>query len=206
VPQRIRRFWAHLNGQPARASYEVALVILPGDEVQNHARRLQVELKRRFPRAAGVATQPHITLKLGFGADTLEGLEAYLDELAAGLERFDVGVGAIDCFDEGIVFLDVERHPRLEQLRRRMLNDLRARFGVEAYALEAGDAYRFHITLAHGLSPADLELARRELTRPATALRFELERLALFYYSDEGWVSHKCATIPGGIRERTAIS
>ena len=87
-----------------------------------------------------------------------------------------------------------------------MLNDLRARFGVEAYALEAGDAYRFHITLAHGLSPADLELARRELTRPATALRFELERLALFYYSDEGWVSHKCATIPGGIRERTAIS
>jgi 2'-5' RNA ligase len=190
--RRARRGFSGAGGPPA-----AALAALPDQRVHDAARSLQLELERRYGANPGLDAPPHITLKLGFEVGRWEPFERYLDELAATTEPFELAVGDLGFFDEGVVFLEVERHPRLEALRRRILADLRARFGVEPYLLEAGDAFRFHVTVARDLAPVAFADARRSLQVSRPALRFRLERLALLRSAGEGWVAGRTATLTG---------
>jgi 2'-5' RNA ligase len=195
----MRRAWrsARRRWPGGGARQAIAFCALPDERVHDAARSLQLELERRYGANPGLDAPPHITLKLGFEVGGPEPFERYLDELAATTEPFEVAVGDLGFFDEGIVFLEVERHPRLEALRRRILADLAARFGIEPYPLEAGDAFRFHVTVARDLGPAALADARRSLQVSRPALRFRLERLALLRSAGEGWVTGRTATLAG---------
>ena len=186
-----------LAGRPPAGPWprSVAICALVDDRVHNAVRRLQLELEARHGANPGLDAPPHVTLKLGFTVVAPEALEQYLDELAASSEPFDLSVGDLGFFDEGIVILDVERHPRLEALRQRLLGELAARFGVEPYPLESGHGFRFHITIAHGLAPKAFAEARRSLPTSRAPLQFRLERLALLYAVGDAWFTGRIATL-----------
>ncbi len=195
APRWVRAGWRRLRRRVTPWPRHVALCALLDDRVHDEARGLQRMLEVRYGTNPSLQAPPHVTLKLGFEAAGPEPLERYLDELAASTEPFEVGVGDLGFFDEGIVFLEVERHPRLEALRRRILADLAARLGVQPYPLEAGDAFRFHVTLAHGLAPAAFADARASLPVSRPPVRFRLDRLALLYAAGPGWVTGRTATL-----------
>ncbi len=199
VPPGVRRLVNRLRGRPAAAGgpFEIAYVLPVSDELSNAMRRLQVELEAGYGVNRALSTPPHITLKLGVPASSIEPFERHFDRLVGEVEPFEVCVQGIDFFDEGIIFLGVEPEPRLEALRRRILHDLSEGLGIQPYPLEEGDRFRFHVTLAHGLTPEAFARARRSLDRATPRHRFTVDRLSLFCYTRDSWFAYKLGALRG---------
>lgn len=176
------------------APLHVGYAILVSDEVRAYAAAVGADLARRFGTNPAPREEPHITLKQAFEVPSLEPHERYLDELAAGIEPFEIVLSDIGFFEPDIIFLDVEPDPRLETLRRKVLRDLGERFRVRPYPLE-GDAYHFHATLAQGLPPAATAEARRMLAAGGVRFRFAFDTLGLLYHTGEHWTVHKKAAV-----------
>jgi 2'-5' RNA ligase len=157
-------------------------------------RRLQLQLWRELRANTGMAVSPHLTLKQGFAAQTLEPFERYFDGLVAEIEPFEITVRGLGFFDDGIVFLDVEQNGRLDALRRRVVRDLSTEFGVRPNALE-DDRYRFHVTLAEGLPRDSFERARQALQGVDDEFRFACASLGLLCNTGAGWMTYKRSTI-----------
>jgi len=191
----IRRYIRRARNRGEFRNFEIAYVILVSEEVHNYMSRLQVQILKEFGVNPGLKADPHITLKLGFEASGLDPYERYLDELARETEPFEICIRDIGFFEEGIIFMDVEDNPPLEKLRRRILNELSERHGIEPYPLE-GDRYHFHATLAYGLSKRDFAKAQRALRDTKVEFRFVLDTLALFCHTGDGWIAYKRATVP----------
>lgn len=181
----------------ARATpFSLAYVVPVGEAVHNEMRRLQLQMLREYGPNPGMEVSPHITLKQGFGARTLEPFEAYLDRLAAEVEPFEITVKDYGFFDEGIVFLDVVRTQRLDALRRRVVRDLSTEFGVRPNDLE-GDRYHYHATLHQGLPRASLERARQVLRGVRLEFRFTCDTLALLCNTGAGWMTYQRRSLAG---------
>jgi len=186
-------------------TFEIAYVILVSDEVHNYMSKLQIDILKEYGMNPGLKASPHITLKLGFEVSELEPFERYFDKLVGEIEPFEICMKDIGFFDEGIIFMDVERNPQLEKLRRRILKDVSEQCGVEPYPLE-GDRYHFHATLAYGLSKHDFARARQTLKDMKVEFRFALDTLALFCHTGNEWVVYKRATVSQSLtRPRTRI-
>jgi 2'-5' RNA ligase len=185
----MRHFW----GTTIRKSapIRVAYVIVPSDEVHNYVRKVGVGTLSKYGAVSDIEDCPHITVKQAFAVDALEPFERYLDNLAGEVEPFEIVIDGIGCFDpQGIVFLNVRPDPRLETLRQRILRDLSAQFGIQPYPLE-DERYRFHATLASGLSDADCADARRALEKGRVEFRFMFDTLGLLYHSGGRWITYK---------------
>jgi len=188
-----------VRGRPAATggAFEIAYVLPVDDALNNYARKLQLDLEARHGLNRALSTPPHITLKLGVPATAIEPFERCFDRLAAEAEPFEVCVEGLDFFDEGIIFLGVAPQPRLEALQRRILQVLSEELGTRPHPLEEGGRYRFHVTLAHGLTRGEFDRARRSLDRATPRFRFTVERLALFCYTRDFWIAYKVATMAG---------
>jgi len=190
----IRRHIRRARNKGEFRSFEIAYVILVGEEVHNYMSKMQIGILKEYGVNPGLKASPHITLKLGFEASGLDPYERYLDELAREIEPFEICVRDIGFFDEGIIFMDVEENLALEKLRRRILADLWDRHGIEPYPLE-GARYHFHATLAYGLSKRDFAKAQRALRDTKVQFRFVLDTLALFCHTGDEWIAYKRATL-----------
>ncbi|MEX8517087.1 MAG: 2'-5' RNA ligase family protein [Leptothrix sp. (in: b-proteobacteria)] len=172
---------------------EVAIVLLLPDEVHHQIHRLQLELLRRHGLSPSLCAPPHITLKLGFKCQDVEAVAEYLAELAARVPPLPLSLKNFSHFDEGIIFLDVEANPALEQLRRNLLHDLAQRYRVEPRPIEQS-GYHFHVTLTYGLPRRifNTELAR--FTNLSKVFSGMGDRLALLVNVGGHWVTYKsCA-------------
>lgn len=176
---------------------QVGLALMVSDEVHNAMRRLQLDLAQACGTNPALRLTPHITLKQPFHAGALAAVEAYFDELASSVTLDEVhlsGVGYFDDETEGVAYADVAPHPALEQLRRRILADLAARFHVVPAEVE-DDRYHFHATLAYHLTAQQLTRARAALADVTLDLRFTPARLGLFYYTGDLWIVYKLARL-----------
>ena len=189
----VRRILARLGwtGEPPAAPTWVAYAIVPGDEVHNFVRRAQARVLARY-RPGSLDDCPHITIKQAFQVEALEPAERYFDRLAGETEPFDLETDGVGRFEgHGIVYLGIRTDPRLEALRRRILADLSAQFGVRPYPLE-DDRYRYHATLASGLSEADAAAALQALGDTGVGLRLRFDTLGLLCRTaGRRWVTYK---------------
>src|SRR5262245_13064703 len=98
------------------------------DEVHNVVRHLQLRLAKACGGNAAPRLTPHITLKQPFHAREMPAVEAYFDTLAPRIHLDEVHLRNIGYFEEdpteGVAFVDVAPHRPLEDLRRRILDDL----------------------------------------------------------------------------------
>jgi 2'-5' RNA ligase len=173
---------------------EVAVVLLLDETAHHLARQRQLAVLRRHGVNPGLAATPHITLKLGFKCRDPQAVADYLDELAARFEPLSVTLKDFGHFDEGITFWDVVPDAGLDRLRRALVADLTARFGVTPRPLE-GDAFRFHVTLAHGLPAAAFRAERDALAREHAVHRFIGQQVALLVRCDHHWIDYKTVTL-----------
>jgi hypothetical protein len=188
----LRRLLRGLLGRDEPPVLALALLLPEADA--SEVRRLQGAM-----RAAGaspdLATPPHVTLKLGFQAPAGAGLERWMEELAAGAAPVAVDLGEVARFDDGVAYVAVAPDAALDALRRRVVAELSSRFGVAPEPLEVGDAFRFHVTLSHGVSAE--ALARSAAGLAAAPRRCRLERLAWLRWAGDRWVVHRAATLGG---------
>jgi 2'-5' RNA ligase len=173
---------------------ELACVLLPGEPLAGVARALKAELAAAHGHL-GPEAPPHVTLKLGFAARARP-LARHLAALAAEVAPLSLEILGPATFDEGILFLDVARSSALDALRRRLLAELAARFGVAPLPLEAGEGFRYHLTLGHLARPA-LEAARRSLDGRAFPSG-TAERLGLLRFAGDRWVVEGDWALRGG--------
>ncbi|MEX8492483.1 2'-5' RNA ligase family protein [Sphaerotilus sp.] len=182
---------------------EVAVVLLLDDTAHHQARQRQLAVLRRHGVNPGLAAAPHITLKLGFKCRDPQAVADYLDELATRFEPLPVTLKDFDCFDEGIAFWDVVPDAALDQLRRTVVADLHTRFGTTPRPLE-GNAFRFHVTLAHGLPAAAFRAERDALAREHAEHRFTGQQVALLVRCDHHWIDYKTVTLGRSTRRSAA--
>ena len=171
---------------------QLGLAMIMDDETHNLVRSLQLRVVRELGVNNPALKQvPHVTLKQPFHAKTLEPIEAYFDELRAGLTPIPLEFSGLGYFDDDrVVFLDLTPDEHRESLRRRILADLGARFKVKPRDIE-DDRYHFHLTLAYGLTPEDHARARALLAEERVQLRVVCDTLGLFYYTGEEWIVYK---------------
>jgi 2'-5' RNA ligase len=190
VVSRARRSLGFENASTL-ARPEIAYVLPLGDEAHNFMTQLQVDISRRHGGLNdGMTAPPHITLKLGFRTPDLAQFAGYLDEVAQSTPAFEVSLSGISSFEEGIIFLDVEPNPTLDQLRRRIVRELSDRFQVEPKPLE-DHRFHFHATLAYGLPPTAFEEELARLSPLTPRFRFEARTLAMLVHTGEHWVTYR---------------
>lgn len=175
---------------------EAAVVLLLDAQGHHQTRQRQLAVLRRHGVNPGLEAPPHITLKLGFKCRDPQPLADYLDTLAARTAPLPVTLKDFAHFDEGITFWDVVPDAALDRLRRGTVADLQTRFGIAPRPLEHGDgAYRLHVTLAHGLSPAAFRAERDALSSEHAEHRFTGQQIALLVRGDHHWIDYKTATL-----------
>lgn len=173
---------------------ELAFVLPVGDDAHNYMTAVQVEVLKRQGINDALVAPPHITLKLGFKTADLGILADYLDEVARTTPPFEITMGRISAFDDGVIFMRVEPTEHLERLRRRIVRELRERFQIEPRALEE-DRFRFHATLAYGLSKKGFEEELPRLSRLTPSFRFQAQTLAMFCHMGKHWITYRRAAL-----------
>lgn len=199
LPDLLRRLLGPFNSRlRARPLDELplALVIPLGGEAADQVTQLQVGILRKYGRNPGLEAAPHITLKLGFNVRNSVPFEEYLAKLASEVVPFEIVIKGIDSFDEGILFLDVEANPELENLRQRILSDLAEQWGIVALPIE-DSRFRFHVTLAYGLSNREFAELRESFSSRVIQFTFGVRYLDLFCYTGQQWMTLKRAMLQG---------
>lgn len=176
---------------------QLAVVIPLADQTACEVTKLQVEILRKYGRNPGLEAFPHITLKMGFSAPDIEPFERYVEKLADEVPPFEITVKDFDTFDDGILFLNVEPNAILENLRQRILVELSANHGVQAQLIE-GSQFRFHISLAYGLSSSEFETLRKSYATREMRFMFRASHIDLFCHTRQQWVSYAHASLQGG--------
>lgn len=189
-----------LTGRPRSGpmdQVQLALVIPVEGKFAQEVTRMQIEILRKYGRNPGLEAYPHITLKMGFSATDMAPFGNYVERLAGEVSSFEISVKNFDFFEDGILFLDVEPNPTLEQLRQRILFDLATDYGIKAEDVE-GTQFRFHITLAYGLSQREFDELRESCASREIHFKFEARHLDLFCHTGAQWVSsHHAALLEG---------
>jgi len=177
---------------------EVAVVLPLGGKVHHFVRKLQFGIWNRHGVLPCAGVDPHITLKIGFQIKTsaIESFSGVIDEWAQKTAPFDVHIKGYGWFDEGIVYLSVEKSEPIVALRALVLADLSRKFGVRPLAVE-DDRFRFHVTLCRELERADALDLFGDLSLQTPEFHFVADTLALLIYLEDRWVSWKRAPFCG---------
>ena len=179
--------------------------VIPLDDAGSHlTTALQLDILRQFGYNPGLDAPPHITLKMGFSAISSAPFESYLDQLVSGVAPFEISIKNFNCFDEGILFLDVESSPTLERLRQRILKDLSEFHGICAESVEGPD-FRFHVTLAYGFSKQEFARLRDSHASREIHFNFTARHIDLFCHTGDHWVTYKRGNLTHHTHGTTAL-
>jgi 2'-5' RNA ligase len=170
---------------------EIGYAIAVNHDVHNLVRRLQLQIFQACGPEARLEELPHITLKQGFLAQDLEPFERHFDALARSIGPFEIRVQGIGTFESGgVLCLGVEPSPQLAALRERTLRELSNDFGVQANAIE-DHRYRFHVTVAHSLTPRDLRRAFGAVGNVPVDFRFRCDGVQMLCNFASRWMCYK---------------
>jgi 2'-5' RNA ligase len=120
-----------------------------------------------------------------------------VEKLAGEIPPFEITVKDFDSFDDGILFLNVEKNGTLENLRQRILAELSTNHGVRAEPIEGGQ-FRFHITLAYGFSPSEFQTLRKAYASREMRFMFRATHIDLFCHTGQQWVTYAHALLRNG--------
>jgi 2'-5' RNA ligase len=149
-----------------------------------------------------VDAAPHITLKLGFDTPTTGAVIDCVSRLARDLPPFPISIRDVGFFDDGVAFLDVEPNQTLERLRQAILTELVERHGIRREPIE-DERFHFHVTLAYGLSPQELDSTRASFADRQFRRVFDAESIDVFRAAGSRWLT--CERILFGIRTEAAL-
>lgn len=168
---------------------EVAVVLLLPPEVDNLVRALQFGILGRLGRCPGIDAPPHVTLKMGFKSSNLTGLADGIAEFARQTDLVEIHISGVSHFDEGVLFLDVEKSSAFEALRQSLLTTLHARYGVMPNEFE-GDLFHPHVTVVRDLPRHAALDERARLSGLDADFRFVCDRITILASVDGCWIDY----------------
>jgi|GEM_PF-898954 len=180
----------------SREGFQLAIVIPLAEDAGHEATRLQIGILRKFGRNPGLDAYPHITLKLGFQVSDFAPFEESLGQLAGESPPFEISLRNFGFFEEGVMFLDVEANPELENLRQRILAGLSERHGISPEEIE-DSRYHFHVTLAYGLSSQEFAELRKSFDARELHFKFLASHIDLLCHTGHQWVTYRRARLRG---------
>ena len=194
----LRRIASLLAGFAERSpvsSLSLAIAIPLSGEALRQALQVQTSIYRRFGYNPALEGSPHITLKLGFQMADSAPVEDYLMKLAAETRPIPITMNQCSWFeDDGYYIIDVEKNLALDELRQRIICELRDRFQIEPHPVE-GEGFRFHVTLAYGLSRHELDSLREAKTPCELNLTFMASNIDLLCYLGGRWIPQRSAEL-----------
>lgn len=177
---------------------EAVFALLADLKIANLVRKIAWEVDQKHQTGLdAIRLDPHVSLKQPFMVSDFTRLEAYMHDLAASIDPFEIhitGVQAISLpvgsWESGILWLEVAQTESLKQLHHRLNRELETRFGPVPAQYD-GDSYHFHMTIAMGGQPLEVyQVAAKPFKDPPINLCFETTKLALF-------IKHERTSTPG---------
>ena len=166
---------------------QLAIVIPLPDEIAHEVVKLQLSIFRQYGTHDGLESQPHVTLKMGFPAADIGSAVTFLEQQAARISSIPLEIDGFDTFDEGILFLDVKPNPALESMRQGLLRDFETALGFAPLPIE-GPGFRFHVTVAAGLSAREFGRLRDDFKARRMSFQFMARHMDLICYTGAHWV------------------
>ena len=158
--------------------------------MHNSLRKVQLKLLRENGTDIAIESNLHITLKQAFEVIDVAPFEQHFDQLLASVSPFRVQAKGFGVFDQGVIYTDVVQTDVLAKLRRRILRELSATFGVDPNPIE-DDRYRFHATVAHSSSAIGLERCRHSVRELDLNFEFTCSELELLLHAGREWITYK---------------
>jgi 2'-5' RNA ligase len=189
---------------------KATFALLANREVHNFVRKLTWDLHRRYRVGVDIARlPPHISLKQPFPVQDLDALETCMDEFGGNIRPCEVHLvqlqlvkTAIDNWETGILWIDVQETPYLRELHQQLNRELAARF-ENTQAPFDGENYHFHMSVAIGSQSWEVyQRLFKDIAGTPIDLRFIARELALFVYDDSpslgaGYMTYKVLLITG---------
>lgn len=77
-------------------SHRIGYAVLLDDASHNYARRMELDISKRFQTRGGLRQSPHITIKPPFTVEVLEPFIEYFDQFAQETKPFEIKLSGID--------------------------------------------------------------------------------------------------------------
>lgn len=164
--------------------------ILLNGESFNLARKLELELCKKFGLCWGLKQPPHITIKCPFETKELDKFTNYLQDLSKNVKSFEIELEDFNYFEPKVIFLDVKENPKLKKLHFKIIKDLKEKFCIEPHQFE-GNKIKFHSTLAViDVTKQKFLRAKKYLEKYKPKLKFKAKSIGIFYYlgKNAGWI------------------
>lgn len=179
-------------------THRIGYAILLDDESHNYAREVELDLSLKFQTRAGLRQSPHITIKPPFFVDDISTHVKYFDQLAKSLKPFKIEIEGFDFFEPKVIFLNVKKNSRLNEIHQKIIKDLQKKYKIEFNPQTEGENVRFHSTVAlSDLSEEKFFEAKKYLSKKKPKFSFKAKTLGLFYHlsPEEGWIIYRRANI-----------
>lgn len=112
--------------------------------------KLRHSIAEKFSVQGALRLPPHLTLFYPFEVEQsgLEIVSGALSEIVRDVRSFAVKIMGFNHFDEKVWFLDVEQSEQLLNLRKRLVEIMGVKFGINEDTKGRKDVH-FHVTLAY---------------------------------------------------------
>jgi 2'-5' RNA ligase len=167
---------------------QIGYGILLDGEIYNFMRKMELLLFDRYKIQKGLCQPPHITIKPPFTVDDISVYQTYLDELCQKIEPFDIELEGFNSFGKKVIYLDVKKSSKLDEIYQTIFSDIRSKFNPEIKK----DDMVFHATLAYDdLNEESFDEAY-EYLKSNFQPKFTMTagKVGLFYQlvDDSGWI------------------
>lgn len=163
------------------------LALLPGSPVEREVTAFKEVCAQLFQASHALKSPPHITLIPPFRwpSQQLPVLAGALQDFAARQKSFDITLRGFNCFEPGVIFVDVVENQQLKMLQSGLFHFLQQAFGLPD---ERGKRFHPHMTIAHrDLKPTVFPKAWEHFSNLDYQRTFSVDRLTLLEHAERMW-------------------
>ncbi|MCK5015844.1 MAG: 2'-5' RNA ligase family protein [Candidatus Peribacteraceae bacterium] len=174
----------------------IGLAVLLDDFAFNFARKLEIDISKKFHTKKGLNQSPHITIKRPFECDDkmFSDVSEYVEKLSEETDPFSITIDGFDFFEPTVVYLNIKPSNELLELHKRINKDLLNKFSIEIGPRE-GENVVFHSTIAlEDISEETFYKIKEYVLNIPFQHTFNLRKIGLFYKEDDYWIIAKKVT------------
>lgn len=163
------------------------IALLPPQEIQDYARKVQHEFVDRYQSQAALRSPPHITLQPPFewSFEALSELEQHLSEFAGNQATIPIVLEGFAAFSPRVIFINVLKTPELLTSQIALLAHTQATLGI---ATANPRPFAPHITVAfRDLTPSHFNTAWQEFKSRSLHFEFVATHLTLLIHDGNRW-------------------
>lgn len=165
------------------------IALIPPGPLKHEIQELKLEVKEKFNSSHSLNAPPHITLLSPFRLEDEDEdkLDSLLEVFSQAFEPIEIRFNNYSTFPPRVVFIDVEKSPKLMRLQEK-LEEL-ARSNTELFNYNYNERpYHPHLTLAFkDLTKKNFHKAWKEFQDRTFDASFKADALYLLKHNGEKW-------------------